>query len=78
MSGFTFKSKVKFLRSISIEESVKGTFLIRSVCWPGQLYWYLRKATGCLPPTYLINLVLLIFGLRLISYVDITRAFLQT
>ena len=78
MSGFTFNSKVKFFRSIGVEKSMKDGFLIRSVCWPGQLCWCLRIAMGCLPPTDLINLVLLNFELRLISDVDTTRTFLQT
>ena len=69
MSKFTFKSKVEFLRSIGVEESVKDDFIIRSVCWPGQLYWCLKKAMGSFPPTYLANLI---------SDVDITRTFLQT
>ena len=76
MSRFTFNSKVKFFRSISIEKSVKDGFLIKFVCWSGQLCWCLRKATESIPPTDLANLILLNFELRLISDVDTTRDFL--
>ena len=78
MSEFTFKSKVEFLRLIDVEKSMNGDFLIRSICYLGQLYWCLRKATGSLSPTYLTNLILLNFELRLISDIDTTRALLQT
>ena len=76
MSRFTINSNVEFIRSIGVEESMKDSFLIRLVCWPDQLCWCLKKATGSLLPTDLANLILLNFGLRLISDVDITRAFL--
>ena len=78
MLEFTFNSKIEFFRSIDVEKSVKDDFLIRSIYWLGQLYLCLRKIMGSLPPTDLVNLVLLNFELRLISDVDITRAFLQT
>ena len=78
MLKFIFNLKVEFFRSIGIEKYMKDDFLIRSICWPGQLCWYLKKATGCLPPTDLVNLVLLNFEFRLISNVNIMRAFLQT